>query len=136
MADRTFEAGWRGSIRLIELHPADLLIEPRCESDQGTLRTLGPLSVTTGAAIDSAKTRRRRRSHENYCLTGVRTSDRTVADVPCWNAARSEQAIQVIARRYEFVPRVITLKKGVALVLELQSQGVTMRFNAPDFLIS
>jgi cytochrome c oxidase subunit 2 len=45
----------------------------------------------------------------------------------------SEQVIKVSSRRFAFSPNVITLKKGVPVVLEFTSDDVLMGFNSPDF---
>lgn len=44
-----------------------------------------------------------------------------------------ERVIKVTAKRFDFTPSVIKLKKGVPVVLELTSLDLTMGFNAPDF---
>src|SRR5712675_3487558 len=44
-----------------------------------------------------------------------------------------EKVIRIIARKFEFVPEKIELKKGVPVVLELTTADVLMGFNAPDF---
>ena len=48
-------------------------------------------------------------------------------------AQPSEQVIKVVARRFTYSPNVITLKKGVPVVLELTTADVLMGFDAPDF---
>lgn len=45
---------------------------------------------------------------------------------------QNEQVIKVNARKFEFQPAVITLKKGVPVILELTSSDVVMGFNVPD----
>ena len=47
-------------------------------------------------------------------------------------ASASEQIIQINAHKFEFSPNIITLKKGVPVVLEFTSSDVVMGFNAPD----
>ncbi len=47
-------------------------------------------------------------------------------------SSTSEQVIKINAHKFEFVPNVITLKKGVPVILEFTSSDVIMGFNAPD----
>lgn len=48
-------------------------------------------------------------------------------------AAPAEKVIRVSARRFEYRPSQLTLKKGVPVVLELTSEDVLMGLNIPDF---
>ncbi|HMA87866.1 MAG TPA: cytochrome c oxidase subunit II [Burkholderiales bacterium] len=48
-------------------------------------------------------------------------------------AAPAEQSIRVTARRFVFLPNVLTLKRGVPVTLEFTSADVVMGFSAPDF---
>jgi cytochrome c oxidase subunit 2 len=48
-------------------------------------------------------------------------------------AQPAEQVVKVVAKRYEFVPSEIRLRKGIPAVLELTSADVPMGFSAPDF---
>lgn len=48
-------------------------------------------------------------------------------------AAPKGRVIKVTARRFDFSPSMIPLKKGVPVVLELTSLDIPMGFNAPDF---
>lgn len=52
-----------------------------------------------------------------------------------WRATAqpSEEVVRIVAKRYEFVPSEVRLKKGVTTVLELTSADVPMGFSAPDF---
>lgn len=54
-------------------------------------------------------------------------------DVAQPEVAVQEQVILVSARKFEFTPNVIKLKKGVPVILEFTSADVVMGFNAPDF---
>jgi len=47
-------------------------------------------------------------------------------------AQPAEQVIKVTAKRFDYTPGEIKLKKGVPVVLEFTSQDVVMGFNAPD----
>jgi cytochrome c oxidase subunit 2 len=48
-------------------------------------------------------------------------------------AATEEKVIQVTAKRFEFSPSQITVKKGEPVVLEIKSEDVKHGFNLPDF---
>ena len=48
-------------------------------------------------------------------------------------AQSAEEVIRVTARKFVFLPRQITLKKGVPVVLEFVATEVVMGFSAPDF---
>ena len=48
-------------------------------------------------------------------------------------AAPSETVIKVEAKRFDYTPNVIKLKRGVPVVLELTTKDVVMGFSAPDF---
>jgi cytochrome c oxidase subunit 2 len=44
-----------------------------------------------------------------------------------------EKSIEIVARRFDYMPSQLTLKKGTPVVLELTSNDVPMGFNLPDF---
>src|SRR5512147_3045662 len=46
-------------------------------------------------------------------------------------AAETEQAIQITAKRFEYTPKDITVKKGVPVVLEFTSLDRLHGFNCP-----
>ncbi len=48
-------------------------------------------------------------------------------------AQPAEPVIKVVAKRFDYTPNVIRLKKGVPVVIELTTQDVVMGFSAPDF---
>ena len=48
------------------------------------------------------------------------------------SAQPPEQVIKVTAKRFDYTPAEITLKRGVPVVLEFTSQDVVMGFNVPD----
>ncbi len=50
-------------------------------------------------------------------------------------AQPQEKVIRIIARKFEFVPEKIELKKGEPVVLEFTTADVLMGFNAPDFKV-
>jgi cytochrome c oxidase subunit 2 len=47
-------------------------------------------------------------------------------------AQPEEQVIKITAKKFDYTPNHITLKKGVPVVLEFTSADVLMGFNAPD----
>jgi cytochrome c oxidase subunit II len=47
-------------------------------------------------------------------------------------AQPTEQVIKVSAKKFDYTPGEIRLKKGVPVVLEITTQDVVMGFNAPD----
>ena len=47
-------------------------------------------------------------------------------------ARPQEQVVRIAARKFVFLPREVTLKKGVPVVLELTSPEVVMGFNCPQ----
>ncbi len=49
-----------------------------------------------------------------------------------WATASSEKVIKVIAKRFVFTPAEITLKKGVAVDIEIITEDVVMGFSVPD----
>jgi cytochrome c oxidase subunit II len=48
-------------------------------------------------------------------------------------AAPRERVIKVVAKKWDFVPGVIKVKKGETIVLKLTAPEVPMGFNLPDF---
>ena len=56
-----------------------------------------------------------------------------LASVVVYVAAQpAEQVIKVTAKRFDYTPAEIRLKRGVPVVLEFTSQDVVMGFNVPD----
>jgi cytochrome c oxidase subunit II len=49
------------------------------------------------------------------------------------SAAPPETVIKVVAKRFDYTPAVLQLKKGVPVVIEVTTQDVVMGFSAPDF---
>jgi cytochrome c oxidase subunit 2 len=47
--------------------------------------------------------------------------------------ASEEKSIAIVARRFDYSPAELTLKKGAPVTLELTSGDVPMGFNLPDF---
>jgi cytochrome c oxidase subunit 2 len=52
-------------------------------------------------------------------------------------AAGQDQArtIRIVAHKFEYEPKEITLKKGEPVILEFTSKDVTMGFNSADFKV-
>jgi cytochrome c oxidase subunit 2 len=48
-------------------------------------------------------------------------------------AQPQEKVIRITARKFEFLPGEIELRKNEPVVLEFETADVTMGFNAPDF---
>jgi len=48
-------------------------------------------------------------------------------------AQPKEKVIRIDAKRFDYTPGQLTLKKGEAVILELTSSDVLMGFNLPDF---
>ncbi|HJY79278.1 MAG TPA: cupredoxin domain-containing protein [Burkholderiales bacterium] len=48
-------------------------------------------------------------------------------------AQPKEKVIHIDAKRFDYTPGEVTLKKGEAVILELTSSDVLMGFNLPDF---
>jgi cytochrome c oxidase subunit 2 len=44
-----------------------------------------------------------------------------------------EKGIEIVARRFDYMPAQLMLKKGIPVVLELTSNDVPMGFNLPGF---
>jgi cytochrome c oxidase subunit 2 len=49
------------------------------------------------------------------------------------SAMPKERTIRITAKRFNYAPGEVTLKKGVPVVLEFTSLDVVMGFNLPDF---
>jgi cytochrome c oxidase subunit 2 len=56
----------------------------------------------------------------------------TAAYVAAQPAATDEPVIRIVAKKFEYTPHEVTLKKGVPVILELTTQDILMGFNAPD----
>jgi cytochrome c oxidase subunit 2 len=61
----------------------------------------------------------------------------TIASLGAYVAAQSaepkEKVIKITAKKFNYTPGTVTLKKGVPVILEFRSQDVLMGFNLPDF---
>ena len=48
-------------------------------------------------------------------------------------SAPHEQVIKISAKRFDYMPQHLTLKKGVPVILEFTANDVLMGFNLPEF---
>ena len=48
-------------------------------------------------------------------------------------ARPQERVVKITARKFVFLPREVTLKKGEPVILEFTTADVVMGFNCPDF---
>ena len=54
------------------------------------------------------------------------------ADSPAEGRSPAEQVVRVEARRFEFTPAEITVRKGVPAVVEIRTRDVVHGFSIPD----
>ncbi len=61
----------------------------------------------------------------------------TIGSLGAYVAAQSaepkEKVIKITAKKFNYIPGEVKLKKGVPVILEFRSQDVLMGFNLPDF---
>lgn len=55
------------------------------------------------------------------------------AYVATQSAEPKEKVIKITAKKFNYTPGEVKLKKGVPVILEFRSQDVLMGFNLPDF---
>ena len=55
------------------------------------------------------------------------------AYVAAQSAEPKEKVIKITAKKFNYTPGEVKLKKGVPVILEFRSQDVLMGFNLPDF---
>ena len=75
----------------------------------------------------------RRRFAVTACALAVLGSGYAAGFVTAGTAAPRAKVIRITARRFEYSPAHLTLKKGQPVVLELTSADVLMGLNIPDF---
>ena len=56
-----------------------------------------------------------------------------VTYVAAQSAEPKEKVIKITAKKFNYTPGTVTLKKGVPVILEFRTQDVLMGFNLPDF---
>ena len=72
---------------------------------------------------------RRRRLTAGLVLLGIGALGLRAAAQP------AQQTVRIVAKRFEWLPSEVHLKKGVTTVIELTSADVPMGFSAPDFKV-
>jgi cytochrome c oxidase subunit 2 len=75
-------------------------------------------------------------SRRNFCRAGL-LGAAAAGFAPMVHVAGqpAEQVFRILARRFEFLPHEITVRKGIPVLLELTTADVPMGFNAPDFMV-
>jgi cytochrome c oxidase subunit 2 len=56
-----------------------------------------------------------------------------VTYVAAQSAEPKEKVIRITAKKFDYTPGEVKLKKGVPVILELRTQDIMMGFNLPDF---
>ena len=75
-------------------------------------------------------------SRREFCRAGVAAAAVAGMGTVAYVAAQpAERVIRIVAKKFEFLPHEVTLKKGVPVVLEFTTADVVMGFNAPDFKV-
>jgi cytochrome c oxidase subunit II len=75
-------------------------------------------------------------SRREFCRAGITAAAAAGMGSVAYVAAQpAEQIVKILAKKYEFVPENLTLKRGVPVVLELTSADVAMGFDAPEFKV-
>ncbi len=55
------------------------------------------------------------------------------AYVAAQSAEPKEKVIKITAKKFNYIPGEVKLKKGVPVILEFRTQDILMGFNLPDF---
>ena len=66
-------------------------------------------------------------------VTAVFALGSTAVYVAAQPAQSKEKVIRITAKRFNYTPGEVTLKKGVPVILEFRTLDVLMGFNLPDF---
>jgi cytochrome c oxidase subunit 2 len=72
------------------------------------------------------------RADRRRAFLGAATSVMAMGLAGGFAVAQSPRVIKVRARRFEYNPKVIEIKKGESVILELTTDDVFMGFNVPD----
>ncbi len=80
--------------------------------------------------MDARKQRRRAIAAGALALLGLGYGASVLA---AQAAAPTAKVIRITAKRFDYSPAHLTVKKGVPVILELKSRDVLMGFNLPDF---
>ncbi len=75
----------------------------------------------------------RRRFAFTACALALLSAGYGASFVAAQNAVPRAKVVRISARRFEYSPAHLTLKKGQPVVLELTSADVLMGLNIPDF---
>ncbi len=73
------------------------------------------------------------RKHLGFIAAAVLGLGSAGAYVVAQSAQPEEKVIKITAKRFNYTPGEVTLKKGVPVVLEFKTLDVFMGFNLPDF---
>ena len=65
--------------------------------------------------------------------TAILAAASVVTYVAAQSAEPKEKVIKITAKRFDYTPGKLTLKKGEPVILELSTSDVLMGFNLPDF---
>jgi len=73
-------------------------------------------------------------SRRQFCRAGIAAAAAAagLGSITYVVAQPAERVIKITAKKFEFLPHEVTLKKGVSVVLEFVTADVVMGFNAPD----
>jgi cytochrome c oxidase subunit II len=75
-------------------------------------------------------------SRRDFCRAGIAAVAAAGMGSAAYVAGQpAEQVIKILAKRFEFVPHEITVKKGIPVLLEFTTADVMMGFNAPDLKV-
>jgi cytochrome c oxidase subunit 2 len=75
-------------------------------------------------------------TRRQFCRAGFAAAATAGLGSAAYVAAQpAERVVRITAKKFEFMPHEITLKRGVPAVLELVTADVVMGFNAPDFAV-
>ena len=75
-------------------------------------------------------------SRRQFCRAGMAAAAAAGMGSVAYVAAQpAEQVVRILAKKYEFVPENVTLKRGVPALLEFTAADVAMGFDAPAFKV-
>lgn len=73
-------------------------------------------------------------SRRQFCRAGITAAAAAGMGSVAFVAAQpAEQVVKILAKKFEFIPENVTLKRGVPVMLELTTADVAMGFDAPEF---
>jgi cytochrome c oxidase subunit 2 len=74
----------------------------------------------------------RKRNVQTVIAAVLAAGAMTAAYVAAQPAVTDEPVIKITAKKFEYTPSEVKLKKGVPVILELSTEDILMGFNAPD----